>query len=285
MKRFPPHYLLAGCLASAIAIANLAMPKSAIAQPAEPTDLSYSFYGRSIPLTLREDVIAVDLKQTDNTRDRSAEAPYLKLQRALQGGTRGGDAPLQVKVQPLSQGYAVVSFPSGSRSTPRDVQQRVQGLPYVNGTVPVLSRQGQQETLLLPNEIVVSFDGNDQDRQAMQATLKRYGAEIIRPVAFSKNQVVVRATHVEGVQVLRVAQQLNRAQGIRSATPNFIQSVQYLPGDAFAPPSEEPPADSQLKLQPVERRLFNHNSAALFATQRVLDESSVRIDLRYLPNL
>ncbi|MGF1604339.1 MAG: hypothetical protein ACFCU8_20465 [Thermosynechococcaceae cyanobacterium] len=272
MKRYLPHYLLTGCLSGVMVVTSLPMIEGAIAQIALPdTDLSYTFYGRSIPLTLREDVIAVDLKPTGNTRS-VGEAPYLKLQQALKGGTRGGGATLQVQVQPLSQGYAVISFPAGSRSTPRDVRQRVQTLPYVNGTVPVLSRQGQQETLLLPNEIVVSFDQYNREEPATKAMLKRYGVEIIRPVAFSKNQVVVRAIHVEGVQVLRVAEQLNRAQGIRSATPNFIQSVQYrVPGEGFAPPSVEEPNDSSIKLQPQGHRRFPHNSSASFSTQPVLD--------------
>ncbi len=262
MKRPLPHYLLTGCLSTVMAITSLPMIESVTAQTASPNDLSYSFYGQSIPLTLRKDVIAVDLKQTGTSRSRG-EDPYLKLQKALKGGTRGGGPKLQVNIQPLSQGYAVVSFPSGSRSTPREVEQRVQKLPYVNGTVPVLSRQGRDETILLPNEIVVSLEAQ-RETKATEITLKRYGVEVIRPVAFSKNQVIVRATNAEGVEVLNIARQLGRAQGIRSATPNFIQTVRYrVPGEEFTPPAIEEPSNRQFKLQPAGNSVLRHRYAGL----------------------
>lgn len=243
MKRTYLHYLLTSSLGAVMAVTSLTLSDPTVAQSA--SDLSYRFFGQTIPLTVREDVVAVDLKQTGGSHSRG-QAPYLQLRQALQGRTRNGPQ-LQIEIQPLSQGYAVVSFPPGSRSTPREVQQRVQRLPYVQGTVPVLSRQGRDETLLLPNEIVVSLEQGVTPETAA-ATLKRYGAEIIRPVPFSKNQIVVQAIKAEGVQVLQVARQLNRAQGVRSATPNFVQSVPYrVPGSEWTPPNPEEP---QMQLEP-----------------------------------
>jgi serine protease len=239
-----PNALLTGCLSGVVALTS--MPWVTLAQEAQAQTLAYDFYGRSIPLTIRQDVVAVDLKDTGNRRGGAA-LPYLQLRQALQGGTRG-DASLNVDVQPLGKQYAVVSVPTGSRSSAADIKQRVERLPYVQGTLPVLSRSDRKETIVVPNEMVLSFATRDGETD--EAVLKRYGLEVLRELPFSNNQVVVRSPKASGLDVLNIARQLSRTPGVRSATPNFVQSVQYtIDGQLLRPAtlaeSPDPAADLQ----------------------------------------
>ncbi len=234
------------------------VPLGVRGQEAQSETLSYDFYGRSIPLTIRKDVVAVDLKNTSNTR--GGTLPYLQLRQALQGGTRGGSA-LNVNVQPLGKQYAVVSVLSGSRSSTADIKLRVERLPYVQGTLPVLSRSDRKETIVVPNEIVLSFATSDG--KAKEAVLQRYGLQVLREIPFSKNQVVVRPTKASSLDVLNIARQLSRASEVRSATPNFIQSVQYnIEDQQFSPavlqenPNSEADLQNQLRQIPKTEAQF-----------------------------
>ena len=228
MKSRLTHCLLTSCVGGMIAIAPLAAP---IPAPAQSTPgLSYSFYGRTIPLRVRPDTVGVQFKPTGQTR--GGGLPYLRLQRDLQGGgntrggTRGGVGP-QVQVQPFGASYAVVMLPPArTRGGPADVTQRVQRLPYVQQTLPVLTRRDRDEMIVLPNEIVLSLRPN-VDEAGVQALLQRYNLEILRPVPFTQNQYVVRSRTLSGTAILGLANQLNNAPGVRSASPNFIQSVPY----------------------------------------------------------
>lgn len=256
MNRLFPNAVLTGCIGGVMVLTSL--PLAELAQ-AQSQTLSYDFFGRAIPLTVREDLVGVTFKDAGNTRG-GGELPYRQLQRALQGGTRGGPA-LNVEVDPLGQQYAVVSIPSGSRSSAADIEQRVGRLPYVEGTVPVVSRSDRNETIVVPNEIVVSFDTDQIDEQMAEAVLKRYQLEAIRNVSFSEVQVVVRSTKASGTEILTVAQQLSRVPGIRSATPNFVQSIPYgIPGQRFTPPvleqnSESEPQQTGQSGQPYQTKL------------------------------
>jgi subtilisin family serine protease len=99
----------------------------------------------------------------------------------------------------------------------------------------VLSRVDGQDTLVLPNEIIVSFDPSWSEAQ-VQAALEQQNLELIRPLRFTTRRYLVRSRSATGIEVLNVANQLNQVTGIQSATPNFLQTTTFEVGQ---------PADSR----------------------------------------
>ncbi|HBE21575.1 MAG TPA: peptidase S8 [Cyanobacteria bacterium UBA11149] len=236
MKRIISTIFLTGCLFGTANPFHCLAPEPATAQFSVPGELYYTFYGQEIPLTLRSDTIAVSFKNQGGTRGFSQPA-YLRLQQALQGGggnTRGGSpppAPLDVEVTPLGDRYALVKLLSNTLNDPHSVTQRIQEQPFVESTLPVLTRISQSEqlgtteqTVILPNEIVLSLEPGMTNLQR-NLLLDRHNLEIVRPLRFSQNRYIVKSKSVSGTAVLNVANQLNGASGVQSATPNFIQSV------------------------------------------------------------
>ncbi|ASC69384.1 peptidase S8 [Halomicronema hongdechloris C2206] len=220
-------------------------------------ELYYTFYGQRVPLTLRQDQIAVALKSQPSGA-RGGPSPFQQLQHNLLGrpaggrAGRGGEAgpALEVTLRPLGNRYAVIELPEVSAELRAAVQQRLQR-PYVEATLPVLSRSGEEDTIILPNEIVVSFEP-DAPASQVQLTLSRYGLEEVRPLRFSQNRYLVSRRDGAGLQVLNVANQLNGVAGIQSATPNFVQTLPYravpqsLEQLAIASSRPNPPLDNLL---------------------------------------
>ncbi|MBR8835332.1 MAG: S8 family serine peptidase [Stigonema ocellatum SAG 48.90 = DSM 106950] len=212
--------LLAGSIWS---LSGIPLPTDtpAIAQTQENSDLFYLYKGQRIPLNQRPDAIAVAFKKVGATRDRTPQPLYLQLQQALQGGVRGSTPP---KVSPLGENYAVVTLPTGTRDVGSAFQERIQQQPYVQTTLPVLSRSQRQEIIVLPNEIIISFDPQLDDRQR-QAILQQNNLAIVRPLRFNRDRYLVKSTSAAGTKVLNIANQLNEVKGVTSAAPNFIQSL------------------------------------------------------------
>lgn len=146
---------------------------------------------------------------------------YLKLREALQAGTREVDSG--VNVEPLGESYAIVKFPT-TRGMSNTVEQKAQKQLFVQETLPVLKRSDRKETIILPNEIVLSFQPGLSEAQK-RTILQQNKLDVIRPFRFSRDLVLVKSTAVSGVEVLSVANQLNQVKGVRSASPNFIQSI------------------------------------------------------------
>ncbi|NJK54323.1 MAG: hypothetical protein HC936_18935 [Leptolyngbyaceae cyanobacterium SU_3_3] len=112
MKRLLSSLCLTSCLlATSFPISLLPTrhaPHLQSAQAQTAPDLFYTFYGQRIPLSLRQDTIAVTFKPVST---RGGNTPlYLQLQQDLEGrrNTRGtsSEKPLQVKVNPLGERYA-----------------------------------------------------------------------------------------------------------------------------------------------------------------------------------
>lgn len=217
MKRITSGILLAICLGSGLGMFSTLPQKSAIAQTQNDGDLFYIYQGQRIPLNQRQDAIAVSFKKT-RTRDVNAPPLYLQLQQDLQIGIRFTTPP---KVSPLGENYAVVNLPTG---TSEALQQRIQQQPYVQTTLPVLSRSQSQEVIVLPNEIIISFDSQLSESQR-EAILQKNNLAIVRKLRFSRDRYLVKSTSAEGTKILSVANQLNGVKGVSSAAPNFIQSV------------------------------------------------------------
>lgn len=232
MRKLFSSLLLGGFVLGALTLPHPSMgqflaPAAAQAQT-NRSDIYYTFYGQRIPLTLRSDRIAV-LLAPPASGARGGVSAYQQLERALSGrsGGRGGDsAPaLAVTLRPLGSRYAVIELPGLDAELAAAVQDRLQP-PYVEATLPVLSRAGGDDTIVLPNQIIVSFEP-DTPQSQVQLTLSRYGLEVIRPLQFTQNRYLVSAREGDGLRVLSLANQLNGVVGIQSATPNFVQTVPY----------------------------------------------------------
>ncbi len=210
---------LASTIWALTSIFSLPLNTIASAQPAQTVnnnELFYIYKGQRIPLNQRQDAIAVSFK--NNTR--STTPLYLQLEADLQGGTRS--LTPQVAVSPLGGNYAVVTLPTGVRDGA--IQRKIQQQPYVEASLPVLTRSQSQETIVLPNEIIINFKPGISDSEK-QTILKQNNLAIVRPLRFNRNIYIVKSTTASGVSILNVANQLNQAKGVNSAAPNFIQSV------------------------------------------------------------
>jgi serine protease len=226
MKRFLTSLLLTSLLWQSAG--SVGIGESAIAQTQPPQDLYYTFYGQRIPLAVRPNQIAVAFTPVP-AGARGAIPGFVQLQQALRGeisGTRSGAAApaLNVQVQPLGSRYALIELPDSSPELQSALQERLQQ-PYIEATLPVLTRPKAEDTIVLPNQILVSFaDGISESQRLL--VLSRYNLEIVRPLRFSPNQYLVRLRQANpGLSILQAANQLNGVPGIQSASPNFVQTV------------------------------------------------------------
>ena len=204
---------------------NIRLNSPASAQTTETqtnNQLFYIYKGQRIPLTQQKDVVAVEFKALPKTRSRSVNPLYLQLEKDLQTGTSTRSINnSQVIVQPLGESYAVVTLP-GNSST--NFQKKIENQTYVKAALPVLSRANRQDTIVLPNEIVLSFKPNTSDSEK-ESILKQNNLEIIRPLRFFPNVYIVKSTTASGTAILNVANQLSQIKAVNSASPNFLQSI------------------------------------------------------------
>jgi serine protease len=245
MKRLLSSVLLTGCLLTieGISLLPLHLQTSAnaqtIAQTQNNPDLFYTFYGRQIPLALRQNVVAVEFRQLPGTRGRGMVPLHVRLQQDLSGQTSGTrsstrgtaqEANPEVEVKPLGDRFALVTVPTNTRNA-ANLEQRIRQQSYVEETLPVLAvNDGAEEearpAFVLPNEIIVSFEENLSNSDIL-FFLNRHNLEMIRPLQFTQNRYLVRSRTERGTGVLNVANRLNGVTGIQSATPNFVQSLAY----------------------------------------------------------
>jgi serine protease len=218
-------------------------------------DLSYKFYDQRIQLVEKPNQVAIVFKAESRTRSFGEPADHIKLQNVLRGE---GDSrtlvksdDLQVNVKPLGERYAVLTLPA-TRSL--DYQQKLTerlGQSYVQKTLPIFQRQdagsNSNETIILNDEMILSFEPGSSKAQ-IDEILKRYDAEIVRPLRFSQNRYIVRSRSMSGAGLLSIVDQLGKATGVQSASPNFIQSIAYQPAQQ-ASPSSPPERDNALSPQ------------------------------------
>lgn len=233
IRRLLSSLLLISCLGGAQALTW----KLQLAYAQNNPELFYTFFGQKIKLTEQPDAIAVSFKKI-RTRGKPL---YLQLQEDLASGGstpgRGGrgaapsSLPAEaIEVKPLGEQYAIVQLPSQDRKA--QIAQQIRQQEYVEATLPILSRQASSKetpsTILLPNEILVSFAPNLSNEQ-IQKVLNQQKLDIVRKLRFTKNRYVVKSRDASGTAILNVANTLNKVAGIQSATPNFVQSLHYYP--------------------------------------------------------
>lgn len=187
--------------------------------------LYYLYQGEPIPLEVRQDALAVE--SNDDARERGGEPLYLRLRRELtpeaDRDRSSSSNPPGIEVNQLDDNIALVDLSSQSPQSLEDVQQTIQQ-DETNTVLPVLTRSGGQETIVLPNEIIVSFDPSLSDAQ-IEDILATQDLEIIRPIRFTTHRYLVRSRSASGLEVLAVTNRLHQVTGIQSATPNFLQTL------------------------------------------------------------
>ncbi|MEM9541426.1 MAG: S8 family serine peptidase [Cyanobacteria bacterium P01_E01_bin.42] len=229
----------------------------------EPEELYYTFFDEKVPLVLREDAIAVSFRPQRRMRGEDLTSPpqYLQLQESLNVRTRGS-ANNSVEVTSLGTDLALVNIVSGNR---RELEARIQQQAYVKSTLPVLSRANSDSSrgddLILPNEIIITVAPGLSETE-IQTIFAEHNIEAIRKLRFTQNRYLVRSTVASGIEVLNVAEQLNRTANLESASPNFIQRVvESLPSHFMTPSAtKSDPAALSSPLLPMQWHL---NSAPL----------------------
>ncbi len=91
----------------------------------------------------------------------------------------------------------------------------------IESVAPVLRDEESQLLQVLTNEITVRFKPTlaVKERQQME---KKYGLTIARKNEFVPNQFVVKVPRSKGLDTLNVANQLDAADEVEFATPNFV---------------------------------------------------------------
>ena len=213
MKRFLFGILLTSGLWVLIGNLNSRAENSVVKQSEIQEELFYTFEGRKIALKQRDDVIAVAFKP------EATQSSSLPLHLKLQQDFRRNQST-QVKIERLSKQYALMKVASNNAKS-RIMQLRLSQKAYVDTTLPVVSRSENTEEIILPNEIILSFNEQLSPSQK-QVILQQHNLEIVRSLRFSKNRYVVKSRTALGTNILKVANQLYQLKEVKSATPNFI---------------------------------------------------------------
>lgn len=237
MKRLLSSLCFAGCLWTAIL--PIEITKQAIAPIQAQTiatsdnSLYYLYYGQKISLRQRDNAIAVAF---NTTRDIPRGGSFSEmLQRDLNGNntrelTLSPTAKIEIEVKAIGDRYALIEFSAEISDQEREeITRKVETRSYVASTLPVLNRNDSKdnsETIVLPNEITVSFEPKLTSSQ-IQLILNRNNLEIVRPLRFTQNRYIVRSRAVTGTDILTASNQLNGITGVKSATPNFVQTLSY----------------------------------------------------------
>ncbi len=212
-------------LVGAAGVYKASLPQPATAQTAASGELFYMYNGQRIPLSVRPDVIVA--KSKPEVQTRGGNPFYQIVQDRLQGSqTRGngGGNPVGMEITPLGEDYAVVSLTRETQARRAEIQQKIANLPEVERILPVLTRSDRKEIVVLPNEIVMSFEPNLSESK-IQEILNRQDLEIVRKLRFSQNRYLVRSKSASDTAILDVANRLYQVAGVKSAMPNFIQSI------------------------------------------------------------
>ncbi len=185
---------------------------------AEDNGLYYNFGNQKIQLSVRTDAIAVSMKQTRGTRSKTS----LSLLQQDFGTKRGGAKSQSVtQVQPLDTKYALLTTTNDANGSEK-LKQQVRSKPYITATLPVLRIAGKSNSLVLPNEVIVSFKPGISEAQ-QQSILAQNNLTAARPIPFAKGFYTVVPAKAKGLEVLGISNQLSKVSGIRTSMPNFIE--------------------------------------------------------------
>jgi len=196
------------------------------AQNIPETELSYDYFGQSIPLTLRTDLIAIKFK-TEAMNSRSLNDPplYRQLQEDLNDNSRDLGNNSNIRVQPVGTNYALITVPTSTET--RDLTNITSNLNYVDDNLPVLTRENSQNLLILPNEIMITVNPELTINDNLTNFLSEHNLSLIRQTRLGNNTYLVSSNTAEGTEILNLVRQLEELPEIVNASPNFIQKISY----------------------------------------------------------
>lgn len=181
----------------------------------EESKLFYTYEGKKIPLKQRNDVVGVVFKQN------ATQSTSLPLHLQLQQDLRRNRKLSKVEIKSLGRSYALMKVASNSKKF-AIIQLRLNQKDYIDTTLPVLSRYKHREEIILPNEIIVTFEEQLSPKQKL-VILQQNSLEIVRTSRLNTNRYIVKSKIASGTDILNIANQLYQIKGVKSATPNFIQ--------------------------------------------------------------
>lgn len=189
MKRcFLNLFLASGVL---IGVGSAISLQNTVKAQTEKGELFYTYYDRKIPLQVSPDAIAVEFKPQQKTRGIASKPPYLQLKEDLQtnDGTRSASSR-EYAVTSLNQRYALVKLLVTTRGESKSaLQKQIEQKSYVESTAPVVKRSDRSELIVLPNEILVSFDPQLSESK-VQAILKSHNLSVVRSLRFSSSSTL-----------------------------------------------------------------------------------------------
>lgn len=218
MKRFLSSASLAIALIVAATTPISLLLATGSVSATDDNGLYYNFGGRKIALSVRTDAIAVSMKQTRGTQSKSS----LSLLQQDFGTKRGGaKSQAATQVQPLDNTYALLTTTNDTNGSEK-LKRQMKSKPYITATLPVLKIPGNSNSLVLPNEVIVSFKPDITAAQ-QQSILTQNNLVDAKPIPFAKGFYSVVPSKAKGLEVLGVSNQLSQVPGISSSMPNFIE--------------------------------------------------------------
>jgi serine protease len=193
-------------------------------------DLYYDYNGQKIQLAVRQDAVAVKL---NSTRSVGQPSPFSRLQndfspdmtqtRAVQSTGTPSQAKITAKIQSVGAEHAILSSARDPKAGEKLAAQAIKK-DYVQATFPVLQIAGKRNSLILQNEVIVSFDDNLSEQQR-KAILAENGIKErqVKELEFAKGFYTVKVSNAEGLKTLAVANRLSQTKGVASSMPNFIE--------------------------------------------------------------
>lgn len=166
----------------------------------------------------RQGKTKVYLKPVDNTLavryNKNARAQVRKTLRSL------GEVIEVSEIE--SQQLFIVHLSEGSKE--ESISQHLQSLidkGAIESVAPVLRDEESQLLQVLTDEITVRFKPDLAAKERKQLE-KKYGLTIARKNEFVPNQFVVKVPRSKGFDTLHVANELDAADEVEFAAPNFV---------------------------------------------------------------
>lgn len=230
MKYIFSQICLAILVCVAVILAHGVLPSLVTAQTPASGELFYMYFQDRIPLELRDDAIAVSPKLPKNP----TETPFsLQLREDLQEGNhRCSD--LELNVKPVrANDFALISLASPTPSRLERLRQCLDARKDVAEILPILKRHNRDELILLPNEIIVSFQPG-LSQEDIRFFLAVYNLKMIRKLRLSGDCYLVALNFdpdtVNLVDVVKSDRDKTGLpnQDIYSSSQNFRYNYRYL---------------------------------------------------------
>ena len=146
----------------------------------------------------------------------------------------------RTQVQALGGRYALLTSINDAKGAEKLKEKAESKRDYIDSILPVLKIVGKSASLVLPNEIIVSFQPNVSSvEQASILANNNLGEAKEIPFATGFYTVVPRSA--KGLEVLNISNKLSKVKGVESSMPSFIEIKSAPTGNIFS--TSKPLAD------------------------------------------